>query len=132
MAATQHDLLKGGESTTAIDLAQFYPLWMASQKNNLHPPAVREYAAKIAAGHAVAAPILQGLDEYNDVLCIRTADGRHRLAGAKEAGQQVVHVRLSQDAKAQISALWPQVFCGTPDGDYEPGEDNPSCAGPQA
>jgi len=107
------DLLTGGQNTTVINVDEFYPNWMSSQRDNVYHPKVKFYADKISKKEKVEAPILGDIDCYKDAICIRTIDGRHRLAAAKLAGITVVYVRLSHQSQSQIEAIFSGIIKAT-------------------
>ncbi|NNM58416.1 MAG: hypothetical protein HKM04_01195 [Legionellales bacterium] len=65
------------------------------------------YKDKILRQENIETPILSSLEFMGESIAIRTADGRHRLAGAKLAGVSIVFVRMSNETKTEIEMLLP-------------------------
>ncbi|WP_367607094.1 hypothetical protein [Legionella sp. W05-934-2] len=106
----KQDMLTGGCGTYAIDVNAFYQYWMPCQQTSVHPYYVDSYKTKIQHGSEILAPLLQSIDFDNDKICIRTLDGRHRIAAAKESGVSIIHVRMSEKLYSQIQEIFPGVI----------------------
>lgn len=108
---SHQDLLTGGKNTFAIDVDTFYQYWMPCQKDTVHSGAVDSYKEKILSSAKIQAPVLQGIEsKESGEFCIRTLDGRHRIAAAKAAGISTIYVRMSDDLISKIEALFPGVI----------------------
>jgi hypothetical protein len=106
----ESDMLRGGVNTFSIDVNLFYEHWMPNQKNTVSPIHVKSYLDKILESFSIPCPILESITVQNDRVCIRSSDGRHRIAAAKAAGLSKIYVEMSDDLLTQISELFPGVI----------------------
>lgn len=91
---------------TTINVQGLWDRWQPSQRDsNIHRPAVINYRRMIRLGQPLPAITIETIVEVADELCIRTADGRHRITAAHEEGMQTIEV-LDTDLVRQIKQIW--------------------------
>ena len=121
MVLTRHDIQNGAltpgtaayalhfpplPGRTTINVQGLWARWQPSQRdNNIHRPAVANYRRMIQMGQPLPAITIENIIEVDEELCIRTADGRHRITAAHEEGVQTIEV-LDTDIVRQIKQIW--------------------------
>ena len=76
--------------TIAMNVQRLWGNWQRTQRDTVQQQYVRLYLIKIAVGHALSPITIEGLIDEDEIVRIRTADGRHRLTAAYQAGLDTI------------------------------------------
>lgn len=89
--------------TITLNLEKLYEHWQPSQKNNnLCKEKIDFYIEKIKKGNKIDPIIIEKLVDVEGVVCIRTADGRHRITASHIQGLkniEALNTPASREAK---------------------------------